>query len=176
MSTKQFVGFIGSRNLGEVPPEGLRIYKHAAAACVSRGYVLSTGAAKGADQLAAEICLQSGGLVQLYLPWASYESQWVQSMMAKYPGQIRASSRLSQEAMDSIQVHPYANSLKQGARMLMARNYMIIERCKSVIAIPRPPEEGGTAQGIRLCRQMNIPVYNLAIAEGRDKFSALLYK
>jgi predicted Rossmann fold nucleotide-binding protein DprA/Smf involved in DNA uptake len=168
------IGFIGTRNISEVPKEGLDLYKRAAEVCNSKGYILVTGAAKGADQLAAEICLESGGMVKLYLPWMSYEKVWVDELKAKYQDKLSVSWNLTKAAQESVINHPNVSKLSDAARTLMARNYMIVYQCRSVIAIPRPPMQGGTAQGIRLCQKLNIPVFNLSVTEGQESFSKYL--
>ena len=64
---------IGSRNLGLVPQQGKDLFKAIASAYGKLGWICRTGAAAGADQLAAELTLEAGGSVELILPWPTYE-------------------------------------------------------------------------------------------------------
>ena len=61
--------------------------------------------------------------------------------------------------------HPAGKYLKAGVFCLHARNYGIVAPAQAVIALPRPPEEGGTAQGMRVGRALGLPVFNLNIPE-----------
>jgi predicted Rossmann-fold nucleotide-binding protein len=174
MMKKSKVAFIGTRQLERIPQDALDAYVLAASRCADRGYILATGAAKGADQLAAEACLENGGHVNLYLPWPDYEQGWVWDMQQRYPEMVNAFCHFSTEALDSVKLHPYPAKLKEGGIKLMARNYMIVDGCQAVVAIPTPPCKGGTAQGIRIAEHLGIRVHNLSIEDGLAGFRKLI--
>jgi len=182
MAGQKTIAFIGSRDLNLIPPEGLSMYKQAAQEAANRNYIVSTGAAPGADQLAAEIALRNGGRVNLEIPWPSYEQDWISSLSRRYgdnPITVRTLNPYKDSsAMESVSIHPNAQNLRQGAYKLMARNYNILfpesNRASSVLAIPRPPLQGGTKHGIDLAENFQIPSFNLSTSEGRSAFEPYL--
>lgn len=177
MTKQKRVAFIGSRNLYKLPQEGIEMFILAAELAAKRGYVISTGAAAGSDQLAANTALENGGLIQLHLPWKEYERQWVDRILQQYQNKVQVidSDPLeNSKAVEAISLHPGASLLKESVRRLMGRNYTIVEGCSSVIALPIPPMRGGTAHGMRVAESLGIPLFNLSIPEGREKLSPYL--
>ena len=43
----------------------------------------------------------------------------------------------------------------------MARNYGVVEGCALVVALPLVKDNGGTGQGIRIARALNIPLIQM---------------
>lgn len=183
----KYVAFIGTRNLNLLEPIARQMYEEAAIAAGERNYIVRTGAAPGADQFAAELALSSGGTVELYLPWRGYEKDWVDRIMDEYADGDRVQVftlpfDLSQDppALSSLSLHPNPANLGSGAQKLHARNYRIVvgerssenevEPSSSVIAVPQPPEKGGTGQGIRIARSLGIRVFNLSLEGDRQAF------
>lgn len=133
------------------------------------GWKLKTGAAKGADQSFANGALSVGGKVKLCLPWMSYERSWVGRA-----GLDGATTKLLQyyhtEAMDSVKkYHPKPEALSSAMKSLHARNYLIIEDVKFVLAWPKGSRGGGTGQGIRIAKDLGIDVIDLSTKEGYDR-------
>lgn len=166
------VAMIGTRSLDAVPKEVVRAFQHIAQAIGRSNGVVRTGAAKGADQIAAEACLKADGYVRLVLPWASYEETWRQQIHRAYPDRVFETVYQPDrhpEWAESVRMHhPAPERLTRGAFALHARNYGIIigrrTPAVAVIAVPKslePGQEGGTGQGIRIAHAHRIPVVNL---------------
>lgn len=180
----KYTAFIGTRDLNLVPHEGIDMFRRAAQLAAEKGRILKTGAAIGADQLAAETYLASGGRgVRLYVPswgqrpWGKYEADWIQDVYGRYPGKVRVDffdPAANPAAVEAVNWHPRVEKLSSGGRDLMARNYEIVDGANSVIAIPKPPEGGGTGHGIEIARRLGIPLYNLSMPDGRDQFGQLV--
>lgn len=169
------IAMIGSRKLSGCKVAAVRSFLAAAVAVGKKGYLLCTGAAAGADQYAAETVLRNGGKVQLYLPWANYEQEWVEAMQIQYSDQVKVrvlNPNSDAEAMASVErYHHNPERLTSGSRLLHARNYLILSPSTRpdvdlLIAIPklvsRQPA-GGTRQGIAIAQGLGIPTYVLGV-------------
>lgn len=172
----RYVAFIGTRDLTLAPAEGLVLYRIAVEEAVKNGYTISTGAAEGADRFAAEAALELGGEVFLFHPWWGHAMGWRTAMNEQYPGKIGGCyyhGRHDQEEWTaSVDLyHPNPGALDDNGRALHARNYGIIQAASAVVALPEPPENGGTGQGIRIARALGKTLFNLSIEEGRDAFN-----
>jgi len=147
---------IGSR---ETPPMILQRIQNVATILAGTGFTLATGAAKGADQAFANGANVVDGRIKLYLPWYSYEQEWVNGLkkvaVTVYPVPSKA-------GMDSVKTfHPNPAALSQGAWKLHARNFDIIVNASFVLCWTKGGiVSGGTGQGIRIAEHFNIPVYN----------------
>ena len=166
MSTNRYAA-IGTRKLSS---EQIRLCNSIGRYLGKLNWVLHTGACTGADQEYANGALEAGGRVRLHLPWASYERTYVETVQARYPGQVRITvlSDDHQEAFDSVRnFHPAWDYLvradKRAVIMLHARNWNILwlpSRVNLVIALPRVGG-GGTMQGVRIALANQIPVLRL---------------
>lgn len=161
--------------------------------------ILHTGAAPGADQVAAEIALRLGAEVFLALPKGDHEAEWISQMRYQFGGkvQIRVYNPHQDAAwLTSVtKYHPYyqrkpelltTDRRHQFIGCLHARNWGILmeHRVDAVIALPNSaPDGGGTGQGIRIAAGERIWCYNLAYdtapatrpnEKGRDVACALL--
>ncbi len=150
---------IGAR---KTPPEILTLMAASATLLGNDRYICCTGAAIGADQAFANGAHNTGGMVSLYLPWYSYESDWVNSIR----GPLTKVDTLKENDIDAItsvyEFHPAANNLSQGVLKLHARNYLIIINTDFVICwTPNGKTTGGTGQGIKIAQSIGIPIYNL---------------
>jgi hypothetical protein len=157
-----------------VPQQGVDLFKAIASAYGKLGWPCRTGAATGADQLAAELTLEAGGSVELMLPWPRYEEAWVKNLSRIHGDRVAIDAEdpmLDLDAVGAIALHDNPQALKDGARRLMARNYKIVVEADFVIAIPRPPLEGGTKHGCRVAEKYGIPVFNLSTEKGRSAFT-----
>ena len=154
------ISFIGTREFSSLGSQVQEMYLESVTWAVQWGYTVSTGAAKGADQVAANRAIKLGGSLVLYLPWWGYEKEWIQSL----PGGVEYtvySPKAHPSWGESVgEFHPNPKALSRGARALHARNFGIIEGSKAVIAVSRKGQ-GGTAQGLRIARSLGIPTFDL---------------
>ena len=117
------------------------------------GCRIKTGGAYGIDQ-AAMLGAQVD-LLDVYLPWASYNNE----IIPKGANRIIADRVRHAAWFESVGVyHPAPDSLSGGAWALHARNFGIIQPAKLVIAFPNETGVGGTGQGIRIAKALNIQV------------------
>lgn len=170
------IAFIGTRDLGAVPELLVDAYRQAAIAAARAGSTVVTGAAPGADQLAATLAISHGGSVELVLPWATFEQKWVDWARVHRGVSVVVYDPLNNPEhvgwFDSVlRYHPAGRKLVGGAVALHARNYGIVCRAELVIALPksaRPDAWGGTGQGIRVARALGIPCRNFHVAADRE--------
>jgi len=161
---------IGSR---QTPPDIIKIMHDSAILLAKEGYVCNTGAALGADQAFAQGAVIGGGVVDLKLPWSTYEEKWISSLRVMSTNVITTVLTFDdKDAYNSVtQLHPAAAALKQAVMKLHARNYLIIQPAKFVICwTPEGKEVGGTGQGIRIANMLGITIYNLGNAETLTAF------
>ncbi len=160
---KYYAG-IGARN---TPPEILNIMTKTAMLLAEDGYICKTGAAKGADQAFGN---GAGDDLELYLPWATYEKEWIESL--QFPGITVVNKTLDAFAFASVQVyHPAPENLKISVTAMHARNYRVVKGSRFVICwTPNGSETGGTGQAIRIALANNIHIYNLGIASTLKAF------
>lgn len=136
---------------------------------------MTSGAAPGADQLAVITALEAGGAVELYLPWRTYEQEFVETVVARFPGQVRLEVYYGNQnnawGRSVQQYHPGWANLTQGAYALHARNYGIVHTpegpVNEVYALPSKKRGGGgTGQGMRIAKATGVPLYDLTTGEG----------
>jgi len=104
--------------------------------------------------------------VLLVLPYADYEWHWVQLVQAGFPDHVRWRSTIRpsiQNWTESVQrYHPAPDRLKEDGIQMHARNYGIVARAISVVALPNYQKNGGgTAQGLRVATAMGIKLFDL---------------
>lgn len=164
---------IGSR---KTPPDIIKMMKQIGFLLGATGGVCHTGAAKGADQAFAEGAYLSGD-VMLFLPWQSYEQDWVTNHLNAIVRVLVPQTH--REAMDSVNMHPVieaGGTLSQGVEKLHARNYLIIENCKFIVCWApldaKDEEKGGTGQGCKIARKTGIQIYNLYRPDVLEAFLA----
>ena len=128
------------------------------------GWTLKTGACQGADQAFAEGALSVGGKVILYIPWPHYEFKWVEVARGRGAETVLL-QYWHKDAWNSVdKFHPNPEALSKGARALHARNFLIVEDTRFVIAWPRIDRQGrlgGTGQGLRIAEDLKIDVIRL---------------
>ena len=163
---------IGAR---KTPPRILRIMADSARELAKKGYSLSTGAAKGADQAFAEGAIGGYGRVDLYLPWSSYEKQWWRHLNGDVYTHILDTVSHKAAIQSVYKYHPAANRLSQGVLKLHARNFLVMENVDFVICwTPNGEVTGGTGQALRLAIDRGIRVYNLGNKSVLNAFAARL--
>lgn len=160
---KMYAG-IGAR---KTPKEILDIMRSTSHFLAYDGFCCNTGAALGADQAFANGAAGAQGGLQLMLPWASYEKDWISSLRtATYrPNIIVLDKHMHTTAFESVKLfHPAPNNLSDVVIKLHARNHMIIEGAKFVVCwTPEGRVTGGTGQALRIAASMGITVYNLGL-------------
>ena len=165
---KTYAG-IGSR---ETPPKLLALMKIIGIILASKGYILNTGAAKGADQAFANGASIVKGKINIFLPWPTYESEWISTLQQNVNVTVLDKNKHT-AAINSVKLHPAFNRLSRPVINLHARNYLIIENVDFVICYtPNGETVGGTGQGIRIANSLGKPVLNL----GNKKDTEVLLK
>lgn len=137
-------------------------------------WILSTGACVGADQAFANGALKNGGTVNLFLPWHSYEKQWVNSLHGNVNVIVFDPDKHGAAVESVYKFHPAAQNLKRSVLALHARNYLILNDIKfAVCYTPDGKITGGTGQAIRIINDRKRNLFNLgdqkALQEILDK-------
>jgi hypothetical protein len=148
---------IGSR---ETPSDMMGVMSTIAKFLAERGYTLRSGGAAGADT-AFESGVPEGMPKEIYLPWKGFQD----NPSKRY--------NVCQKALDLAErYHPVWSLLGRNAQRLMARNcYQVLgEDLKTPVDFivcwtPGGSLRGGTAQAIRIAKDLHIPVYNLGKAK-----------
>ncbi len=166
MSRKIYAG-IGARN---TPKNILHLMKIFGILLASKGYILNTGGAKGADQAFAEGATLAEGKVNIVLPWPKYETDWINYLVANNnpisKNNINVSvfnKNIDVTAVKSVyKLHPNPNKLKDSVIALHARNYLVLVHADFAICYTAGGKiEGGTGQAIRIMMDMGKEVFNL---------------
>jgi len=156
----KFFAGIGSR---QSPREILVLMTNITSFLYGRGYVLRSGAASGADT-AFEDGVPEGSYKEIYLPWERFRSH-----SSKLYG-------ISPEAFAlAKKYHPAWERLSKHAQRLIARNgYQVLgEDLKTPVKFiicwtPGGKTTGGTAQALRIAKDLDIPVFNLGKPKDLD--------
>jgi hypothetical protein len=148
---------IGSRDISDVES---RLLTRIANYMSESGYVLYSGNADGSD-----IAFQRGcnGLGVAFLPWIGFNKE--------LESKVLYSIKSTQDAYDSVKkYHPAPEKLGTGGTALMARNYHQIHGIGELplvdVVIYCASEgngvvSGGTAQAVRIARDLGIPTINV---------------
>lgn len=168
---------IGSRT---TPPEIIDLMRRAAGRLSTRGYVLRSGGAGGAD-----MAFESGASqAEIFLPWPGFNSHPPAS------GTIDTFSDVSDAAIAvAAAVHPAFSKLTDPVRKLMGRNscQVLGQDLRSPVDFvvcwapdgaeserERSQATGGTGQAIALASRWNIPVFNLAKPDALSRMGDFL--
>ncbi|MCD6436443.1 MAG: hypothetical protein J7L15_08725 [Clostridiales bacterium] len=148
----KFYTGIGSR---QTPENILETMKDIALYLNHQEYILRSGGAKGAD-VAFE--LGSLNLKKVYLPWPGFNNS-----KEPYVPITKEAEKMAEK------YHPWFYNLKQGARKLHSRNcYQVLgENLDTpsdflICWTPGGLETGGTSQALRIAKDYNVKIYNLA--------------
>ncbi len=162
------VACIGSREISE--EKELLLYK-IGAYIASKGWWLSSGCARGADEFWAKGANSVDPTrVVLYLPWLSYneeliiEGNWV-------------SAEHKQGWEEIAKKHHGAwDKLKQGGKKMMLRNTGIIEKANVCLAVLNhsKPGFGGTGNAWRIADSMGIPKLDVSADLSYEEICAFL--
>lgn len=161
-NTKYYAG-IGSR---ETPESVKPMIKKIVELLESKGYVLRSGGANGADKFFESYV---SDLKEIYLPWKGFN------------GNASPLYTISEAAREmGKRFHP-ANLTKDAVINLMARNcYQVLGKDLKtpsdfiICWTPDGKASGGTGQAIRIADHYNIPVYNLKNTEDLQRLGNLL--
>jgi hypothetical protein len=169
-SDDQIYAGIGAR---ESPHDALESIIAAARRLAHNGWTLRTGMSPGADQAFYRGALAGHGLVELYLPWPTFEAH------ARAPGEDAAVSALCQPTHAAYSLaarfHPGWSALSADERRLRARDAHQVLGCD--LASPATlvvcwtedgsvdgtgSRVGGTGQALRIAHHHHIPVLDLS--------------
>lgn len=153
--SKLRIACIGSRDIDDKQHV---LFKKIGAYIVNKGNFISTGAADGSD-----FAFMCGGdsiepaHVIVYLPWKSYNDQYL------HPRNKVLFEPKSEWYDLTAPFHPAWDKLTAGGKALMARNYGILNKADKCIALLNHNKSGGggTGQGCRIAKYLNIPVLYL---------------
>jgi hypothetical protein len=147
---------IGSRT---TPASVLRDMEHIAQGFASKGWVLRSGGAAGADSAFER---GAGDRVQIFLPWRGFRDS-----ASKFTAPSDAAMQLAGR------FHPAWEHCSPTARKFHARNaHQILgpdlDSPSSLVVCWTPGGElvGGTAQALRMATHYGIPVFNLGSSQG----------
>jgi hypothetical protein len=168
--TQLFYAGIGSR---ETPPAIQQIMRIIAAELGSRGWVLRSGHAEGAD-----IAFEYGAFgrpKEIYLPWKGFNGGQVGKDGAIIPESL---GNYKQAMTYAEHFHPAWEKCSNGAKALHTRNiYQILGQdlntpVKCVVCWTKDGKSsGGTGQALRLAEYLEIPIFNLHDPSQRDKLA-----
>lgn len=128
------------------------------AAIAKFGGLVVSGAAPGCDQAFLGGAYQANGLVEIHLPWPSFESEFVTQLLharVLYQPELR-----DMETARGLYFRYRQTHLPSNLVYLMARNVGIIQNADCVIALP-DLKTGGTKFGMDIADYFKIPVLNL---------------
>jgi len=156
---------IGSRR---TPENILHLMTKIAKRLESRGFILRSGHANGAD-LAFERGVSDDAHKDIYLPWALFND----SDSTLY--------ELGPEAIKSVRrYHPSPDSLSSNSFKLLARDWYQVmgkeSEPRSAFIICWTPEgriTGGTGQALRIATDKKIKIFNLAVSKEEAIFRFL---
>lgn len=158
---KYYAG-IGSR---ETPKHIQEYLYNLAAFLASKGIVLRSGGAQGADKAFEIGCDKVNGHKEIYLPWANFEGS---------TSNLIVSNSKAYEIAE--QFHPYWHNLKDGAKKLQARNShqvlgLDLETPSQFVICwtKEGKSSGGTGQAIRIAKYYGIPVFDAGSYESVDE-------
>jgi len=160
---------IGSR---ETPQHILNMMDNLAQKLEKDGYALRSGGADGADNAFAKNVTNK----EIFIPWNNFNGIKDNSAFVGY-------SKKAYKIAKNI--HPAWYRCSEGAKKLHSRNVHQVfgwemkpkTYSKFIICwTPKGKEVGGTATAIKLAKQANITVYNLAIDEDYNTLNKYLTK
>jgi len=158
MDNQFYYAGIGSR---ETPAHIMEIMNQVARYLESQGWILRSGAAKGADSAFEEGIHDEAK--EIYLPWAGYNNHPSDLNPKNFP--------FSPNKQDfTARFHPAWERCSPAARLLHQRNTRIMfgiehEPVGFVVCWTKDGMiAGGTGQALRITRHLDIPVVNLGLA------------
>jgi hypothetical protein len=134
---------------------------------------IRTGASRGCDQIAGRAALQLGGLVELVLPWPTFEKAWVDEMCATYPNLCAIEvydPEIHTEWTLSVDKYKLPEEVMTPERFKRyARCWGIVQPAETVLSMTQGSERGGTGQGMRIARGLGKVVLDVRHDEDRSQ-------
>lgn len=137
-----------------------------AANLAGEGCLLRSGGADGADKAFEAGCDLAGGSKEIWLPWRGFNGSKSLLILSDFGAQCDRAMEIA------ASVHPAWHRCNDAARRLHARNVLIVlggdfntPVDKVICWTPQARVVGGTATALRLAKQYNIPITNLADAQ-----------
>lgn len=171
---KYYTG-VGSR---KAPPDAVELMKRIAFKLAGLGYHLRSGGAEGADTAfedgVFEYCALWADLAKyqsIYIPWKGFKGR--DNKMDKLPNALM---KKAEEL--AATVHPAWENCTSTARVLHARNaYQVLgdqldDPSKFLICWAPPTNwgvKGGTNTAWQIAKLYNVPRFNLAVQEDRER-------
>jgi hypothetical protein len=157
------VACIGSR---DAPAEAIIRMEELGKHIASKGFIVRTGNAVGADQAFARGAnTVDPSKVYLYLPWRSYEKNAIveKNIVTGYNLE-NAPHRLERYTKLASENHPAWEYLSPAVRKFMLRNAAIVWNADLVLAHLNHSRQGGggTGHGWRVAESLNIPRIDLS--------------
>jgi hypothetical protein len=144
---------IGSR---ETPLDILSLFKIVGAYLATKGLILRSGHAPGADSAFEVGCDKVNGKKEIFLPWRRFESS-DSNLIVNDPKAFEIAEKF----------HPYWGRLSDGAKKLQARNshqvlgWDLNTFSDFIICWTKGGKsQGGTGQAIRIAKNYNIPIFD----------------
>lgn len=163
---------IGSR---ATPEPILDLMRACAIRFKQEGWTLRSGGAPGADTAfeGGATIFGDYSRVEIYLPWGGFE-QRLDALVARTHPQRQA-------YIIAKQHHPTWERLTEGGRNLQARNahqilgYDVTRPVLSKFVLCWTPKRGGgTGTALRIAAAYNVPAWDLATSEARERIEAML--
>jgi hypothetical protein len=151
---------VGSR---KTPKKILQLMESTAISLAKDGFILRSGAAKGADSAFEKGAIAASGQTEIYLPWIRFNN---------HPSRLYD---IPDTAMQiAKRLHPAWQRLTNPARKLQARNSLQLlgknsdpaEKSLFLLCYTESGKiQGGTGQAIRLAVYYEVPVFNFGNCE-----------
>lgn len=114
-----------------------------------------SGCCAGVDAIALKLAKEKGFKTLGAVPWKKYNPE-IQALCTEIIHDKNTDEETKKAAMDSVfKYHPNPHACSQGAKLLHARNYIIVYKDDAVLACPKNLS-GGTMQGVRICVDLGI--------------------
>jgi hypothetical protein len=172
-SGKGTVSVFGTRNPGGTAAE---VVSRLASFISRLGYTIRTGGADGVDTAAMRGTV---GRLELMLPWATYNEALIGKIADSNQDlhvTVYNAMRHPLWTKSVFDLHPKGKTLPRGPFALHARNYGIVDGSRLGLAFPNyigNPNGGGTSQGIRVAKALNVPLIESPIGYAWDFDSVL---
>lgn len=173
----KFYAGIGTHK--NTPPYILEIMTHIASHLGTHGWTLRSGAAYECDTAFEFGSDRVNGLKEIYLPWFGYNN-------SKSPYSPKFYPFSEEEKLFTSRFHPAWSKCSPSARLLHTRNTRIllgseaihgdiVQPVKFVVAhTDKGLVQGGTGQGLRIAKALNIPIVNLGEAKSNKELEDLV--
>lgn len=173
------VAVLGTNQFEAADRDTQQVYLSAVTRLALARIPIRTGASTGCDQIAARAALEVGGRVELVLPWARFQAEWITVIRHKYPGRchVEVFDRAHHAHwLESVARYARPDEVVVGwrSRRLYARVFGIVEPAEIVLAMPLTSERGGTGQGMRIARAMGKVVLDVRWRDDRERLYAWL--